>query len=43
MTGVAAAALLAAIAIIRISLCIESSHWVGVDFGRVRADQGKKS
>jgi hypothetical protein len=33
MTGVAAA-LLAAIAIIRISLCLESSHWVGVDFGR---------
>jgi hypothetical protein len=34
MTGVAAA-LLAAIAIIGISLCLESSHWVGVDFGRV--------
>jgi choline-glycine betaine transporter len=33
MTGVAAA-LLAAIAIIGISLCLESSHWVGVDFGR---------
>jgi hypothetical protein len=29
-----AAALLAAIAIVRISLCLESSHWVGVDFGR---------
>jgi hypothetical protein len=32
-TGVAAA-LLAAIAIIGISLRLESSHWVGVDFGR---------
>jgi hypothetical protein len=33
MAGVATA-LLAAIAIIGISLCLESSHWVGVDFGR---------
>jgi hypothetical protein len=33
MTGVATA-LLAAIAIIGISSCLESSHWVGVDFGR---------